>query len=177
MLGNDVLYDRKSQTGSSRRLRAALIHTVESLKYTLLMFRRDTDSGVFHRKERMPVLNAGRHRHSSVLFIVPDRVVAKIIDQFLHQLLIRENRCFSALDPISIIHIFLSTVKLGKLDDIIDQGQKSRRVFMDLRRKPFRILPGHAVFDQFRIAGDRRERGLELMGHVRRKFLPDLGAL
>ena len=48
---------------------------------------------------------------------------------------------------------------------------------MDLRRKPFRILPGHAVFDQFRIAGDRRERGLELMGHVRRKFLPDLGAL
>ena len=166
------------------------------------MFRRDTDSGVLHRKERMPVLNAGRHRHSSVLFIVPDRVVAKIIDQFLHQLLIRENRRFSALNPdrhilflsihlehvytfsrqrkqiqISILYVFLSAVKLGKLDDIVDQGQKSRRVFMDLRRKPFRILPGHAVFDQFRIAGDRRERGLEFMGHIRRKFLPDLGAL
>ena len=108
------------------------------------MFRRDTDSSVLHGKERMPVLNAGRHRHGSVLFIVPDRVVAEIIDQFLHQLLIRENRRFSALNPdrhilflgihlehvytfsrqrkqiqISILHIFLSAVKLGKLDDIV----------------------------------------------------------
>ena len=83
------------------------------------------------------------------------------------------------LYPASIVKLLtaLVTAEEGKLDDIVDQGQKSRRIFMDLRRKPFRILPGHSVFDQLRIAGDRRERGLKFMGHVRRKFLPDLGAL
>ena len=56
-------------TGSSQSPSSGLIHAVESFNTTLLMFRRDTDSGVLHGKECMPVLNACRHRHSSVLLL------------------------------------------------------------------------------------------------------------
>ena len=64
------------------------------------------------------------------------------------------------------------------MDDIIDQRQQTVRIFMNLPCKMYNILfPGNTSLDQFRIPGNRSQRCFQLMGYIRRKFLPELCTL
>ena len=138
--------DRKAKSRTAGRLRAALIDTVETLKNPLLMLRRDPDPGILYREEGMSVLRSRRHRHRSVLLVITDRIVAQVVDQFLHELPVRKDRGSPAADAdhhilllrvhlehvhaflckreqiqIFILHILFPAIELGKLDDIVDQ--------------------------------------------------------
>ena len=138
--------DRKAKSRTAGRLRAALIDTVETLKNPLLMLRRDPDPGILYREEGMSVLRSRRHGHRSVLLVISDRIVAQVVDQFLHKLPVRKDRGSPAADAdhhilllrvhlehvhtflckreqiqIFILHILFPAIELGKLDDIVDQ--------------------------------------------------------
>ena len=53
MIQGRMLDNGKPQTGSAACLGPTLVHAIEPLKYLALFFRRDTDSRVGDRKERM----------------------------------------------------------------------------------------------------------------------------
>lgn len=61
MIQGRMLDNGKPQTGSAACLGPTLVHAIEPLKYLALFFRRDTDSRVGDRKERMAfVVGAAR---------------------------------------------------------------------------------------------------------------------
>ena len=146
MLGYDVLDDRQTQAGSSGRLGTALIDTIKTFKYTLLILFRNTDSRILNNQKRMSALLPHRHIYRSSAVIVSDRIVTQVVNQFFHQLFIRhDHRSFSGhlhrhilllriqsqhihaflrqrmQIQIDKLHLLPSPIKLGKLDDIIDQ--------------------------------------------------------
>ena len=61
----------------------ALIHTVESLKNTALMFGRDTNAGISDRKNSIVIFLFEINRNLTAFFIVSNRIVAKVIDDFV----------------------------------------------------------------------------------------------
>lgn len=73
MIQGRMLDNCKPQTGSAARLGPTLVHAIEPLKYLALFFRRDTDSRVGDRKERMAfVVGAALQRNRTAGSIVAD---------------------------------------------------------------------------------------------------------
>ena len=79
MIQGRMLDNGKPQTGSAACLGPTLVHAIEPLKYLALFFRRDTDSRVGDREERMAfVVGAALQRNRTAGSIVADGVACQI---------------------------------------------------------------------------------------------------
>ena len=92
VLHDDVLYDRKPESGTARRLGTALVDTVEPLKDTVLLLLRDADAGVAHCERRSLVLLARNDGHTAALLIIAHGIAAQIVEQFLDKRLVAVDR-------------------------------------------------------------------------------------
>ena len=95
----------------------------------------------------MAVFFIHRDRHRAAPVIIPDGIVAQIIEELLHELTVRIHRTWLSAElhghvllsgvhlqhihtfsrqliqiNIRILAVILPSVQLGKLDDIVDQG-------------------------------------------------------
>ena len=86
MIQGRMLDNGKPQAGSAACLGPTLVHAIEPLKYLALFFRRDTDSRVGDREERMAfVVGAALQRNRTSGSIVADGVACQIIDELVDQ--------------------------------------------------------------------------------------------
>ena len=86
MIQGRMLDNGKPQAGSAACLGSTLIHAIEPLKYLALFFRRDTDSRIGDREERMAfVVGAALQRNRTAGSIVADGVACQIVDELINQ--------------------------------------------------------------------------------------------
>ena len=65
-----MLYDGKSKAGASGLPGSALIHPIEALEDTVLMFFRDTDAVIFHDQVRMTFMSVRCNLYFASFFVV-----------------------------------------------------------------------------------------------------------
>ena len=85
---DDFLYNGKTKSGASGLLGTALIYTVETFKDALLALLWNTDAGILHGQQYMLSVHPDVHADTSARFVVADRIVAQIVEQFLEHILI-----------------------------------------------------------------------------------------
>ena len=77
-----MLHNGKAQTGTAGFPGMALVHPIEPLKDPCLMLFRNADAGILYCNSAV----FHGYRHFAVLFVVPDGIVAQIVDELISQL-------------------------------------------------------------------------------------------
>ena len=146
------------------------------------MLLRDADARIRDPQPYLLIVMIHCDLYCSARFVVPDRVVAEIVDEFLHLLpvcadcrvvslefdgdlvlLCLDTERFHALvrDRVEVEFLICRVtarahVELRKTDNIVDELQKPVRILMNLRSEPDCVLRGgDAGLNQFGIPGDR----------------------
>ena len=84
-----MLYYGQAKSCATCGLRSALVHSVESFKYPLLMLLRDSYSRILHPEYNLAILCLYRYIHTSILIVISDGVVCEVIHKLLHHHLVR----------------------------------------------------------------------------------------
>ena len=105
MLGT-MLYDRKTESRSADLFRVALVDTVESFKYPLLVLLRNADTRICNLQEDLIIFLGNIYGNTSSRSIVFHRVITKVKDHFAQKLIdtVYENRASGQFqrDPLFI---------------------------------------------------------------------------
>ena len=175
-----MLHNRKSKAGSSCFPRMTLIHTVKPFKDSLLVFFRNSDSGIIHNHFFSIQRISDPYTDFSVWYIIFDCIFNHIIDHLIQNLpdSVAGHMLSHYLDPHILflglygkpaynitdqpiqIYIFFfqfncSLIELGKPDDIADQCDHTTGFIIDPARKLSHILLTYkTVHHDLRISGD-----------------------
>ena len=200
MILGAVLDDGQAQAGASDLLGMALVHPVEPFKHPALICFRDADAGVRHLQDHIVRIGGNIHCDAAAGPVVLDGVVAEVVYHFAQKLpdppdplmisgklqgyvLLLRNGPQAVQDLLRQgvqIHVLplrrtAALIQLGELHDIIHQGDHPLALLVDISGKLLHLIRRHHTLShQLGKAGDRGQRGLELMGHVGGKFPAEL---
>ena len=80
-----VLDDGQTKAGAAGLLGVALVHTIETLKYFVLMFRSNADAVIADADLYSTLLFRNRNLYLATLIVVLNGIVAEIVNNFLQQ--------------------------------------------------------------------------------------------
>jgi len=85
MVLHGVLHDGQAKAGAAGLFGMTLIHTIEALKYLVLMFGRNTDTGILHTQQNFTGLLYNGHFYAATGIVVLNGIVAKVINDLVQQ--------------------------------------------------------------------------------------------
>ena len=80
-----MLHDRQTKAGAAGLLGMALIHTIETFKHLVLMFGRNTNTGILHAQQYFTVFLCNGHFHAAAGGVVLNGIVAKVVNDLIQQ--------------------------------------------------------------------------------------------
>ena len=78
-----MFYNRKTEAGTSDFFGVALVHAIESFKYALMIFCRDSYTVIFDSNLYLFAQITQMNAYCTVLFIIFDSIIAEIINDFI----------------------------------------------------------------------------------------------
>ncbi len=193
---NSMLHDRQTKTGAAGLLGMALIHTIETLKYFLLMFGSNADASILHAQQNFTGLLCNGHFHTAAEIVVLNGIVTKVVNDLVQQSadtidntiiaghfqryifqLCGICKCFTDFlrknfeRKIFVGH-FCSFIQLRQADNIVNQKNKSGCFLADVSYKAGNIFGFYnAVLHQFHRSNDGLQRRFQFVRYIGSKLL------
>ena len=83
MILHGVLHDGQTKAGAAGLFGMTLIHTIEAFKHFVLMFGRNTDTGILHAQQHFTGLLSHIHFHAAAGVVVLNGIVAKVVNDLI----------------------------------------------------------------------------------------------
>ena len=85
MILHGVLHNGQAKAGTTRLFGMALIHTVEALKYLILMLGSNTNAGILHAQQNFAGFLGNGYFHAAAGVVVLNGIVAKVVNNLVQQ--------------------------------------------------------------------------------------------